>query len=265
LAAVRFPYRLCFAFALWFAAAIPVLIYGAYAVSPSLAVRAAHAISRGVEWLLWGTLLVGVLLALVYPPFFPGIRLWLRRAKLRLSVSEAPLQQALARLRSFENPDDHLVAGRAFRERGSLPRALPHLLRAVQLAPEHVSARYQLALALLEVGQVEEAISQLGIVLERDERHAYGQPFIQLASALVRAGRHARALDALQRHAALHGETREAACLAARIHTFLGERDAARAALERAASPPAQGQRMTLEEEYARGKARAALRHMGSL
>lgn len=244
---------------LWLVAVAPLVLLLLGAAQPVAGVRAAHLATRGIGWLLWGTLVVTVLAVLLYPPFLPGMRLRFRRTWQRLATADKPVRDAYARLTQLETVNDHFAVGRFLRERNQPAVALKHLQRAVELDATHTSARYQLALAHRDAGDLQSAVDELQRVLAADPQLASGQPFLDLAEILERARLHAEADRVLRHFRGMHGDPRVALVLHARALAGLGRRDEATILLQEAAAAPKAGARTSLEEERARARARVAL------
>lgn len=227
--------------------------------SPAWGVRAAHFASRGAGWLLWGAAISAGVAVLLYPPFVSGLRLRLRRTWLKLATSDKPVRDAYARLAQFETVNDHFAVGRFLRERGQGAAAVKHLERAVQLDGTHTGARYQLALARRDAGDLQGAVEALEQVLAADTQLASGQPFLDLATILEQARMHHEADFVLRRFRSLHGDPRIALVLHARALAGLGRREESRMLLQEAAAAAPAGRALSLEEQHARARARVAL------
>ncbi len=87
----------------------------------------------------------------------------------------------------------HDNLGLALNAKGRFDEAQAHFRRAVELRPDLVQARYNLAVMLLRTGQTQEAISHLQQVLVAQPNNASAHSL--LAQALVRAGRVQEAID----------------------------------------------------------------------
>ncbi len=199
---------------------------------------------------------VGIVAVLFWPPFLPGLRLWLRRSKDRMSVDQRPLHEANARLKHFENAADHLTAGRTWLRMGAFRQALPHLVRSVELDGDSAQGRYQLGLALFGIGQLEAACQQLGRAVAIDPSHAFGDALLVHGLALERGGKGEAAEAALAQHEARFGASRRADLARARIALQRGDAAAAARLLARASRPPEGGMKLPPEEALARAKAR---------
>lgn len=204
----------------------------------------------------WG--LPAVALALVvWPPFLPGIRLWLSRMRDRMSVDQGPMLTAQDRLRHLETAPDHVTVGVAQLRLGQAARAIPHFGRALQLEPTHAAARFHLGRALLQVGAVDEARLALADVVRMDPAHAFGRARLELAEACERTGDDVAAERVLADHEREYGPQRRSDLARGRIALRRGDRDAARAFLDRAAAPPQSGtRRLTPDEAFDRARAR---------
>ncbi|MFC4618108.1 tetratricopeptide repeat protein [Camelliibacillus cellulosilyticus] len=68
--------------------------------------------------------------------------------------------------------DLHFMIGMAYTHLDRQMMALVHLQRAVELNEGDISARFQYALCLAKLGQVDLSVQQLNIVLDMDPKHA---------------------------------------------------------------------------------------------
>ncbi|MEZ5963472.1 MAG: tetratricopeptide repeat protein [Planctomycetota bacterium] len=244
---------------LWLVALWPLALLALGAAQPTAGVSAAQWVTRGSGWLAWGVLVAGAVAVLLYPPFVPSLRLRVRRAWMRMATSDKPVRDAYARLAQLETVNDHFAVGRFLRERGQAAAAVKHLEQAVHLDGSHTGARYQLALARRDAGDLQGAVDGLQRVLAADTQLASGQPFLDLAAILEQARLHHEADFVLRRFRSLHGDPRVALVLHARALAGLGQRDESRMLLAEAAAPPTDGRQLSLEEQNARARARVAL------
>jgi tetratricopeptide (TPR) repeat protein len=99
------------------------------------------------------------------------------------------------------NPRAHNNLAQALQEAGRVVEAEPHFARAVELAPDYVSARYNYGVALLARGQVAAAAAQLEAVVRLAPDHADAQ--LNLGNALVRLQRSVEAIPHYERALAL--------------------------------------------------------------
>ncbi|MGI9332299.1 MAG: tetratricopeptide repeat protein [Gammaproteobacteria bacterium] len=76
----------------------------------------------------------------------------------RFEEGRAALEEALAVFN--ENPTTHNLLGDGLRRSGAVRAALAPLRRAVQLAPRYADAHFNLALALLQLGELEEGFRE---------------------------------------------------------------------------------------------------------
>lgn len=199
-----------------------------------------------------------VAIALIaWPPFVPGIRLWLARMRDRMSVDQGPMLTAQDRLRHLETAPDHVTVGLAQLRLGQAARAIPHFGRALALDPSHVAARFHLGRALLQVGAVDEARLALADVVRMDPAHAFGRARLEFAEACERTGDDVAADHALADHERDYGPQRRPDLARGRIALRRGDRSAARAFLDRAAASPQAGtRRLTPDEAFDRARAR---------
>ncbi len=244
---------------LWLVAVWPLALLALGWLDPAAGVRVAGVATHGAGWLLWGACLVSVLVAFLYPPFVPALRLRMQGARRRLGTPDKPVRDAYARLEQLETVNDQFAVGRFLRERGQPAAAVKHLLRAVQLEASHTSARYQLALAYRDANNAQGAVDELQRVLAADPQLASGQPFLDLAELFERARLPAPADAVLTQYRRLHGDTRVALVLHARALAALGRRDESVQLLRQAAAPPAPGVRISPADAHARARARVAM------
>ena len=245
---------------LWLCALVPPLLLAVHWwASPLAALQLGAVLWVAVVWIARVVGVAAIVALLAWPPFLPSLRVALQRLRGQMSVPRGPVLEAQARLRHFENPADHAVLGRSYRELGQLPRAVGHLTRALELEPDNTAARAALGQTLLELGDLQGALDHLGRVVQADERHAFGQPLLLLGEVLQRGGRPREAVTVLQRHEQLNGENPRAQLAQARALLALGEKARAREVLRRAAAKPPPGRRPTAQESLMRARAKALL------
>lgn len=259
---MRSPLRTGFAALLWLAALTPPALYVVHLSSPATAVRAVARTQAVLQTAALIALGLAVIALAFHPPFLPWLRVNGRRWRERLSTDPAPRLEALARLRNFENAPDHLLAGRSYLRQGDAARARAHLARAVALDAEHLPSRLQLGLALAALGDVQGAVEQLANVVQRDEKHGFGEALATLGELLVRGGANDRAVQVLERHEQLFGANPRVSFYKARALRMLDRHDDARSALRDAAQPLAKAH-TTPEAALFRARARVALRRGG--
>jgi tetratricopeptide (TPR) repeat protein len=225
--------------------------------SPALALQIVEPLGALLGSLATYAVPVVGLLLVAWPPFVPGLRLWLARMKDRMSVDQGPMLTAQDRLRHLETAPDHVTVGLAQLRLGQATRAIPHFGRALALEPAHIAARFHLGRALLQVGALEEAKLALAEVVRTDPGHAFGRAMLELAEACERTGDDATADRILVDHERAHGPQRRAALARGRIALRRGDRETARAYLDQAAARPQAGsRRLTPDEAFDRARAR---------
>ncbi|MHC5065074.1 MAG: tetratricopeptide repeat protein [Planctomycetota bacterium] len=259
LAPVKTGVRGSFAIFLWILAVIPPLILLIDASSPIRADQLAHLAATALIMLGWFCLGSGLFTVLTYPPLVPGLRLWLRRLRTRMSIDQGPILAARGRLKHLETADDHLLIALSTFDMGNLRAAMPHLLRAIELDGENLKARYYLARCYRHLGQIPLALDQLSFVVQREEGHAFGRAVLEFAVCLERVHQDAPALEALDRFEQIAGANRESSLLRARLLRSQERHDESLAVLRQAARAPEPGKPFPLEESLARAKARFAL------
>jgi tetratricopeptide (TPR) repeat protein len=251
--------RISFVVALWLLALWPLAMLALGLADPEAGVRVAHFADRGVGWLLWAVAIAAGAATLLYPPFVPALRLQLRAVRARLSRDDKALRDAHARLTQFETVNDLHLVGRALRDTGFAKEAVPRLRRALELDPQHMSARYQLALALRDAGEAQAAVDALQQLINTDPAYASGQPFLDLAEICAQARAYPQADLVLTEYRRRHGDNRLALLLHAKVLASLGQAEQSRTALQTAAQPQKPGARLSAEENLARARARVAL------
>ena len=255
--------RLGFAALLWLGALIPPGIYAVQLASPVETVELANRVGAVMARALQIGVLALVVAALLYPPFLPWVRLGFRRIRNRMSVDQGSMYRALEELRHLETAANHLVVARTMRNMGGLRGALAHAMRAVQMEPDGVAARFLLGSLLREAGQTQAAVEHLQAVVNKEPDHAFGEARVQLGIAQLQAGKDAEGLSVLEQHRAEFGGSRKTLYLIARARRTLGQSKEAREALLEAVSPGRDDERLTPEEELYRARARVGLWRTG--
>lgn len=249
---------LLWALALW-PATLEVLLLD----SPVAAVTWDLRLREASRWTALALVLAVAAAAVLYPPFLPGLRLQGHRLRLSMSGDRTKLRNLQFELRQLETAARQLEAGRLALGMGDARTALPHLLRAVELDPEHLPARWQLGLALKQLGQLQLAAAELGAVVARDPVHAFGQARLAYGAVLHAMGRDAEAVAELRAREAAHGPLPEASFVLARALLARGDREGARTALAAAAACGI-GAKLDAQQSWYRARARAALRRLGA-
>lgn len=253
---MRISPRAVFAVLLWAIAAWPVVLIAIAVSAPLRAVRLELAVTGALGTVaVWG-LGAAAIAILLWPPFLPGLRLWLRRLKLRLSLNRLPVYEALDRLRSFENAADHLVAGRGLLAQGQPRLAAQHLARAIELDPADPRARFELAEAARRLGAVADAEALLTDLVAKDPEYGFGDALLRLCDLQLRLGSTAKAALGLERYVSRYGKKREALFLLARARLDSGDRPGTREVLRDAVRPLAPEERRDPSHAYWRGRAR---------
>ncbi len=256
--AVRVSLRSLALLLLWLLGLYPIVLAGIEWVTPITAVRIERAISAAAHMALtWGGG-TGLIAALLYPPLPAGLRLLVRTAVDRLRTDRGPLLRALGELRHVETASRQLEAGRAALLARDPQQALPHLLRAIELAPAELDAHYRLGRALMDLGRPDRAIAPLHHVISQAPSHAFGEAMLQLGRCHMLVQDHRAAADLLARHAREHGGNRRSQFWLGRSLAAVGDRDGARTAYATAAAPPPRHPRLTAAEAFYRARARVA-------
>lgn len=248
---------LLWALALW-PAALELLLLD----SPVTAVAWDLRLREAARWTAVALAVAVAAAALLYPPFLPGLRLQGQRLRLSMSGDRTRLRNLQFELRQLETAARQLEAGRLALGMGDARTALPHLLRAVELDPEHLPARWQLGLALKQLGQLQLAAAELGAVVARDPVHAFGQARLAYGAVLHAMGRDAEAAAELRAREAAHGPSPEASFVLGRALLATGDREGARSAFSAAVACGA-GAKLDAQQAWYRARARAALRRLG--
>ena len=240
---------------------VALVVFGGYTLSLVAPIEVATAMRYAgeiVRFALLAALVTFIVAALVWPPFLPSLRLSWRRLKGRLSVDRGPMLEALADLEHFETAPKHLAVARTAHTLGDVRRALPHAVKAVELDPQLLSARYTLGVLLREIGQTPEAVRQLGFVIERDHDRTFPGALIERARALLSLRADGEALVMLERHRQNYGPQRTCSLLRGRALRGLGREDEAKAAFTEAAAPPPEGVNLSAEDALTRAQAKVA-------
>jgi tetratricopeptide (TPR) repeat protein len=250
------------ALALGLLTALPIVLFVANDHDPVDAVRIARAIAGAAPAALGLTSVLAFALALLWPPFPATIRLWIVRISETMRTDRGPMLRAVAELRSFESAARHLEAGRAANACRDHRTAIPHLARAIELERDSIAAHYQLGVALFELGALQPAVQALTHVVAIDPSHAFGDALLRLARARQLGGDRVGARDLLVQHQREHGGNRKSHHWLGLAHLATGDREAARAALQVAASKDKKPR--TAEENWHRAKALVLLWRLGS-
>lgn len=246
---------------LWWATGIGIALFVANAQAPVDAVRMARAIAAIAPTALLWCGVTTFALALLWPPFPAAIRLAFARIGETLRADRGPLLRAVADLRNFESAARHLEAGRAANACRDHRTAIPHLIRAIELDRDAIAAHYQIGVAFFELGALQQAAQALTHVVSRDPTHAFGDALLRLARTRQLGGDRTGARDLFVQHQKEHGGNRRSHHWLGLAHLAVGDRDAARAALQVAASTASKPR--TAEENWHRAKARVLLWRLG--
>lgn len=258
---MRVSIRAILVLLLWALALWPVALELLVLRSPVMAVAWDLRLREAARWTAVALAVATVAAALLHPPFVPGLRLQGQRLRQSMSGDRTRLRNVQFELRQLETAARQLEAGRLALGMGDARTALPHLLRAVELDPEHLPARWQLGLALKQLGQLQLAAAELGAVVARDPAHAFGQARLALGTVLHAMGRDAEAVAELRAREAAHGTLPEASFVLGRALLATGDRDGARAAYQAAVAANA-GVKLDAQQSWYRARARAALRRL---
>lgn len=220
----------------WLIAGGFLLVLGAYGTGSEAAVSLADGFAAVLSKAIW-TLGIGSLLLLVFwPPTWPWGQRGLRALKARSGVDRGPMLRALKELEHFETADKHLTIGRCNWQMGNHLKAIPHLIRALQLEPDLASARFLLGRSLASARKPTEAAAVLIPLVAKDPGHGFGVARRELAKCLVEAGDPTRALSQLDAIDQEHGGTPFSGYWRGRALDQLGDRPGAKEAWGKAAS-----------------------------
>ena len=242
---------------IWWAAAIPIALFVANASDPIDAVRMGRAITHIAPPILMWSALIALALGLLWPPFPAALRLGVARIGDTLRTDRGPLMRAVSDLRNFETAARHLEAGRAANACRDHRIAIPHLIRAIELDRDAIAAHYHLGVAFFELGALRQAVQALTHVIARDPTHAFGDALLRLGRARQLGGDPVGARELLMQHEREHGGNRKSHHWLGIAHLAVGDRDAARAALQVAASKASKPR--NAEENWHCAKARVLL------
>ena len=251
--------RTLLAVLLWTAALVPVAFYFMDAAEPGSAVPVARSIGHWLVRGLWVGLGAAAFFLLVYPPFWPSVRLLFARLRSRMNVDQAPMIQAMSRLEHHETSDDHAAIARVLFHMGDPARAYPHAIRAVELDRDSLKARYLLARILEDAGQLPGALQQYQEIIRFDASHAFGEALLRLGLLQFTVGDYDNASVTLQRHHDTHGPNRRVLLARGKLAGKRGDANQRVELLREAARAPIDGEHMSPEDALARARARVAL------
>lgn len=246
---------------LWWTTGIGIALFVANAKDPVEAVRMARAIADIAPTALLWCGVTAFALALLWPPFPAALRLAVARIGETLRTDRGPLLRAIADLRNFESAARHLEAGRAANACRDYRAAIPHLIRAIQMERDLLAAHYQIGVAFFELGALQQSAQALTHVTAIEPGHAFGDALLRLARVRQLGGDRTGARDLFVQHQKEHGGNRKSHHWLGLAHLDVGDRDAARAALQVAASKA--NKPRTAEENWHRAKSRVLLWRLG--
>ncbi|MHC4375350.1 MAG: tetratricopeptide repeat protein [Planctomycetota bacterium] len=134
-------------------------------------------------------------------------------------------------LGQVDTPGNQGKLGTLLLSKGKAGEALEPLRKAAEGEPARLEWRYRLGCCELELGRPTQAVEWLEDVVARDEEHGFGAALMRLAEALAGAGRHADALERLERFERNHGANPESAYRRGQALLELGDRERARRVL----------------------------------
>ncbi|MDP6425313.1 MAG: hypothetical protein QGG14_11260 [Planctomycetota bacterium] len=213
---------------------------------------------------LWTVFLFGVLpgiaaLLLIYPPAWPTIRLWWKRAGRRLSFDRKEARDLHQRLGEFENARGLESLGELYLNGGQEQFAVGPLIKAVELDPESARSHYLLSRALVRFSKLEDAYASVYRALKLDQDVAFGEAWLHAGEIALKLGFDQDAANAATQHEKRFGTTIRGLYLHARAAHALGDMDERGRALTRLLElPPEQSKTFTPEEALARARTKIA-------
>ncbi|MEO0479285.1 MAG: tetratricopeptide repeat protein [Planctomycetota bacterium] len=201
---------------------------------------------------------LSVIAVLAWPPALPSLRLWWRRFLHSGQASSAAVQEAVGRLRNFDNPADRITMARSLADRGEHLASIEHWHRALEQDQSSLTARDGLGRALAKIGEHEKAITLLQSVRSEQPDFGFGDTLRILGRTLLKSGRYDEAAEVLEQHEQIAGTDRRVDLLRMRVHDRLGQPDVARQFRERARAPLAAQEKIQPEMALARARARVA-------
>lgn len=149
----------------------------------------------------------------------------------RLYHSEIVMWQDVVAKRP-DNPRAQDTLGTFHDFRGRADLAIPFYRRALELKPDYVNPRFNLATALIAVGQVSEGIAEYRHVLELDPAHLYVR--LSLGAELVQRGDQEEGMALLREGVARNANDPVAHLVLGESLILMGDREAALGALRQA-------------------------------
>jgi tetratricopeptide (TPR) repeat protein len=145
-------------------------------------------------------------------------------------TKRARLQKDIRELGQVDTPRRRGKLGRLLLNNGQAAKAIEPLREALAADPENVDWHYRLGSALLKTGEPLDALHSLERALELNEGFAYGGVLLELSNAALAVGDGERALQCLERHTELQGDTPEGAYRTGLALKALGRKEEANAA-----------------------------------
>lgn len=250
--------RLAIAVVPWSLALLVLAVLVTGLLSPAAGIELWQTSTEVAIWTSWRLAIAAAVLLLLYPPFPAGVRVAFARFRARLQADRGKFLIAAGELRHLETAARQYEAGRAAMSIDSPREAVPHLVRALELEPTQLGARYQLGLAALQLGDLRAAEGLLAAVVASDPGHAFGDARLQLGRARQLQQKFEAARLDLEQHEREHGGNCRSHYWLGQVRRALGDADGARAAFHVAAHPTAK-QKRTAEEDLFRARARVAL------
>jgi tetratricopeptide (TPR) repeat protein len=209
--------------------------------------------------LTWIALGLGVVVAILWPPLLPGLRLLARRLGRQLAFDRKAARDLVQRLAQLTTSRDLQSLGQLYLDSAQPRHALTPLLKARELEPGQPRLQYLLGRCLFDLGRTAPAMAELEAALATEPGVAFGEGLLIAAHCALRLGNVARAREMAARHEALFGESIRGRYLLARAAHRLGEKQERAEHLRRLrAMPPGMGKRYSAEEAMARARARVA-------
>jgi len=149
-------------------------------------------------------------------------------------VDRRKFQRSVRSLGEVDTPHNRGKLGALLAVDGRHKEALGHLEAAGEYEPELAEWAFRVGRSRLALGDASGAAEALTRAVGLDEEHGYGEALRRLAEALTRQGSPEEALERLDRHDVIYGETPESAYLRGRAHQAGGDKEAAKVAFLKA-------------------------------
>ena len=249
---------------LWLPSLLLGFAYGIYLKNPVLLDQAlalaGHSYQIGKNILLFGILPLALLALLLYPPFFPWLRLTWERIRKKSQFDRKLAADLLTRLHKFETVPDLLQLGRLYLESGQYGMALPLLAKALEKEPDSPRPHSLIAQALYEMGRPTEALPHAMANLRLlGDGFGKAEARLLLAKILAQKGELQEALAQLENLHRESGENYESLFLEGLIYKHLGEGQESQRAFSKILQLGRNRKRRTPKQDWILAKAKMAL------